>query len=298
MGVVDFHVHLPYQLMYPDYFLNSFLDKFETNQTHKSMQLRMIRTRLNDYDGEMLINNMDAAGIDRAVLLVPDLFFYTGCDEYGAELRRIHEHHLSIKEKHGDRFVLFAGVDPRRGNDGIRILESFFNKGFCGLKLYPPTGFDIGDDSVLPYYALCERLRLPILLHIGPSLAGMRTTFDFPAALDRVATAYSNVTFVLGHAGILFLDQSMQLAIQHSNVYLDISGFQKLYGQRDVLCKKFMKLLSNVGHKALFGTDWPIYSHLNDIQRDVDQVKEICSDLNIATDLLFHQNANSILPLY
>jgi predicted TIM-barrel fold metal-dependent hydrolase len=64
--------------------------------------------------------------------------------------------------------IRFIHVDPRR-EDMIKKFPSLIqDKGFRGMKLYPPLGIYPYDQRLLPFYAYCEKYKLPVIAHGSP----------------------------------------------------------------------------------------------------------------------------------
>ena len=74
--------------------------------------------------------------------------------------------------KYPDRFSGLAGVDPFRGVEGLRDLDTAVKAhGFVGAHLYPHW-FKLAPDHALyyPYYARCCELDIPIMMQVGQNL--------------------------------------------------------------------------------------------------------------------------------
>jgi predicted TIM-barrel fold metal-dependent hydrolase len=211
---------------------------------------------LDDPEGMRLSAELDEAGIDRAALLVIDFgLAYPGMPQ---DLERIHLAHVRLKQR-DPRFILFSGVDPRRGREGLDLFRQAVERwGFEGLKVYPPCGFSPSDPRLYPFYELCRAYGLPVLVHVGPSAAGLTFRWQAPLQVDEAARRFPEVPFILGHGGSVLVEEGALLARHRPNVYLDLSGFQTLdpaeFGASVArLCRQ------GLGRKICFGTDWPIH---------------------------------------
>ncbi len=93
------------------------------------------------YDGsvERLVREMEEAGIDKTVLLALD-----GNFKFRHELsyKEYNNYVAEILNNYPDKFIGFAGIDPKRGDEAIMELErSVETLGFGGVKFYTLTGF-------------------------------------------------------------------------------------------------------------------------------------------------------------
>jgi predicted TIM-barrel fold metal-dependent hydrolase len=61
--------------------------------------------------------------------------------------------------------IPFAAVDPRHDNIVGKTVALIEQKGFRGLKLYPPTGYHPYDQRIWPLYEYAEQHNLPVMTH-------------------------------------------------------------------------------------------------------------------------------------
>jgi len=262
--IVDCHAHLANPGFFPSEFIDGIIDNLITTidgsvSTHRRAALRRSYLEaFEDRDCDGLLREMDEAGIERVCLLIIDF------EESGfrpkLDLATIFEEHSRIVLAHPDRFVVFAGVDPRKGPKALEFLRrGHADFGFQGLKLYPPCGFMPGSDIVEPLYEYCTKFNLPILVHIGPTVPCFGFEYSTPYALEPAVRRFPHATFILAHGAVKHIEDSISMARYRPNVYLDLSGYQVEYG-RETLVDKLNELFEKrVNHKLLWGTDWPIF---------------------------------------
>src|SRR5262249_44203907 len=151
----DCHAHLANPRIFPSEFIDGIIDNLiatidrGANAQRRAALRRSYLSAFEDRDCDSLLREMDEAGIDRTCLLIIDF------EESGfrpeLDLSAIFKEHSRIVLDHPDRFVVFAGVDPRRGPKALEFLRrGHADFGFQGLKLYPPCGFMPGSDIVEP----------------------------------------------------------------------------------------------------------------------------------------------------
>jgi hypothetical protein len=149
--------------------------------------------------------------------------------------------------------ICFGSIHPY--TPGMRAqLDEQVAMGVKGIKVHPAVQLVRPDDKrAMKLYALCAERKLPILWHCGP--------VDIEPALgrymsqlrhyERAVAESPSTTFVLGHAGALQMDQAIEIAKRHANVWLELSS----QGVPNI-----EKLLDEVGEdRLLFGSDWPFY---------------------------------------
>jgi predicted TIM-barrel fold metal-dependent hydrolase len=256
---------------------------------------RIVAHRLNDPWCDELLTQMDAAGIARCVLLIADLAY----DEDPGEraLQRMYEHYRTILLAHPDRFIVFGGTDPRRGDRALNLFERGVREyGFRGLKLYPPCGYEIDDPALMNYYELCAAHKIPVLVHTGPSLPSMSGDKGYPQSILRTAQRFPSVQFVLGHGAFQNPQVNIPLGRACRNVYLEASGFQRLLERPDEVRGRLRELFHQIPDQVVFGTDWPVFNLFGSQQDWVRYFQD--SDLltPIEAERFFWRNAEALFP--
>ncbi|MFG1955079.1 amidohydrolase family protein [Micromonospora sp. NPDC048830] len=228
------------------------------------------RAQHRDHDADRLVAEMDAAGVARAVLMVPDFgMVMPGRLDLAEMARRHHE----IRLRHPGRFWVYLGADPRRGAAGADAFAELVDRyAFDGMKLYPPCGYSPSDPSLYPYYEVCRSRSLPVFVHTGPTAHSLMFTTSEAILVDRAARDFPDVPFVLGHGGVTDVEVSSYLAAHRPNVYLDTGGFagSPLVGGWPAHLNRLFRL--GINHKIIFGTDWPLNQLTGGLQRLVGAV--------------------------
>jgi len=221
----------------------------------------IIRSRIEpgmaDPDGSGMIANMDAAGVDLAVILTLD--WELGFKQKQAiSIEQIHERYAEIVENHKDRFVAFAGIDPQRPN-ALELFDWAVNQlGMRGLKLYPPTGWYPYDERAYPLYERCESLGLPVLCHTGGTIPLLRPRFANPLFLQDVLADFPGLILWLGHAGgKLQWEEALSVVANSANAYLELSNWEDVaYEDEETFIKQLARARDRVGiHRILYGSD-------------------------------------------
>jgi len=297
--IIDIHSHLAYHAIYPDGFI---LDMFiGMNEKEKNKLKRILPLFLKDKDGSAFLRQMDDAGIEKTVLLIIDAGI--GMREAALSIDEIYELHYSILKKNPDRFIVFGGIDLRRGQQGLELFKKgIFDYGFKGLKLYPPLGYAMDDESLFPFYEICNENNLPVLLHTGPSLFYLKNELANPLSIVGIAKKYPNINFILAHAGHNLTPQVHELVVNTKNIYVDIAAFQSKYfniNYEDSSSPILQIFKGELNKKVLFGTDWPLFNLLYPVTKGIEKLKLIAesdnSISNNAIDNIFYKNALSII---
>jgi uncharacterized protein len=265
--IIDCHTHIASCDYFPMPFMDGIIDNMmcalESRGTtlgrHRVAELYL--SRFQDPECDQLVAEMDEAGIAQSVLLVAD--FTLALSGSALTIAEMLSRHIAVAKKHAGRFLVFAGVDPRWGQDGLHLFESVVAKGDVhGYKVYPPCGFQASDRRLYPFYEICNRFDLPVLLHVGATSPVLGFESARPIHLDDAARDFRNVKFILAHGSAHYSSECVMMCTHRPNVYLDVSGYEVSE------LRQLQRVLSaRISHKILFGTDWPFF-RLRGSQKD------------------------------
>jgi len=301
--IIDMHTHLSYMDYFSDFFLNGIKDdivkqieKKSNIKINSSIVSRLMRATLNDPDCQKLLEQMDEASIDKSVLLPIDLFYEKNDDEEISRIEKIHEAYYKVFLENKERFIFFAGIDPRRNEKGLNLFQKFIKEyHVSGLKLYPPCGFRMNAKELQPYYELCEKNSLSVLCHCGVSLPSLYFDENFADSIHDIADKYKNINFILGHAAYLDISEMIPLAEKYDNIYLEISGFQKHLENIELLKQKSEELFTKIPSKIVFGTDWPMFNTVGTQLSWVNFFKDTIKLSEDQLNMLLYENAQRLL---
>jgi predicted TIM-barrel fold metal-dependent hydrolase len=202
------------------------------------------------------IKKLDRAGVDRSLLVAVRAGDLRMKGSFEIPYRRVHD----VCKQYPDRFSGLAGVDPYRGMQGLRDLESAVKDyGFVGAHLYPHW-FGLAPDHAkyYPYYAKCCELDIPIMMQVGHNLIYQRDrrlpSVGRPICLDQVAIDFPELKLLGIHIGIPWTDEMISMAWKHENVFIGVDAYAPKHWPQQLV-----HYLNTYGrHKVLFGTDWPV----------------------------------------
>lgn len=213
---------------------------------------REVLPSLWDADGSRIIAEMDAAGIERAVVLCLDW----GLVGETLAVEELHERHAALVARHKDRLLFGVGVDPRRPDAERLLVRAVRQLGARLLKLYPPAGFYPNEEQLYPLYRRCQAEGIPVLLHVGPAVAPFRSKYSHPLHLDDVAADFPEVNIIMAHAGHGWWRDALAIARSKHNLWLDFSGWGLLAHLPQRVLEPLRELLDVVPGRVLFGTDY------------------------------------------
>jgi hypothetical protein len=171
----------------------------------------------------VLIREMDANGVAQALLPVtPD-------------------DPVSIRalQQHPDRLLGSFMVDPVRGMETVRALESAVAELGVKAATFFPCGcvpqVPIDDRMAYPVYAKCVELDIPIFVNAG--VPGPRVPMDAQdvALVDKVCWFFPELRIVLRHGGEPWVDLAVKLMVKYPNLYYSTSAFAPKYYPKEII---------------------------------------------------------------
>jgi len=225
-----------------------------------------------DPDGTQLLAIMDQAGVNKSVIFGVD-WAYGRTGEPRISNKEQNRIHANLANKHPDRFIALAALDPRRP-DALELAKEFIEDwNMTGFKLHPCAGFFPDDKAFYPFYKMCSDWKVPILFHSG-GLEGNWVTAQ-PGHIATVAEHFPDIKVIMGHAGMESWQSAAAAAAFLPNVYLDISiiGQWRYCRNPEKFYRWLRDLIDEVGPwKVLFASDRPLpVSWIS----DVDWVKAV-----------------------
>ncbi len=176
--------------------------------------------------------------------------------------------------RNSDVLIPFGSVDPLAGDAAVRRVHELVGYGVRGFKFHPSLqGFEPNDRRYYPVYEAIAEAGVPALFHTGqtglgsalPGGHGIKLRYSDPMLLDDVAADFPELTIVMAHPAVPWVDAQIAIASHKANCYIDLSGWSPKYFPPQ-LVKAIGRQLKT---KALFGTDHP-YITLERWRRDFD----------------------------
>ncbi|NLZ53252.1 MAG: amidohydrolase [Thermoanaerobacteraceae bacterium] len=157
-----------------------------------------------------------------------------------------------------ERFIGFGTLHPGLRNVQNE-LERLLSLGLRGIKLHPDfQHFNIDDEVMMPIYEAAEG-RLPILMHMGDE----RSDSSSPRRLAKVLDRFPGLTVIAAHfGGYSMWDEALQYLVGR-DLYFDTSSSLFTLDK-----SKAIEIIRKHGvKKILFGTDYPMWLHEEELKR-------------------------------
>ena len=200
--------------------------------------------------------------------------------------------------RNNDVLIPFGTIDPWKypKADAVRRVEELVGAcGVRGFKFHPSVqAFEPNDRRLYPIYETIAAAGVPALFHTGqtglgsglPGGHGIKLRYSDPLLLDDVAADFAELTIVMAHPAVPWVDAQIAVATHKSNVYIDLSGYSPKYFPPQLVRAMGRQLRT----KVLFGTDHPYLR----IDRWRAEFAALELDAEVAT-LVYKQNALRVL---
>ena len=260
--IIDSHIHIWNRKMLPDMAVRNYLspmlefagefDGFLDFDLESEIPFWDYRTAIEEF-----IESMDNNRIDKSIVLATDFELVNKGGMPNEEYIDWLYEACSID----DRLEPFIGVDPNRGESGLRMMERIVRKYEPrGMKLYPATGFYPDDDKYSDYWDLVDDLGLIVVTHAGMALPPLDEKYCHPVNIIKVAEKHPDMKIIIAHLGGKFHNELFEVMDRCDNIYADCSALQGwLPSEPEMVIRRLRETAGRYPKRVVFGTDSPLY---------------------------------------
>ncbi|MBP3702064.1 MAG: amidohydrolase family protein [Lachnospiraceae bacterium] len=180
---------------------------------------------------ESLLQQMDAVGIDKAVI---------NCYDESLDNESVY----NAITNYPDRFIGLYTVNPWDDNAAVELEDALANKGFKGLYMNPIRhGYMLCEHDVFyPLLEVCRKYNAVVWCY------GAAETFCLPVFFSAIAEDFPDVNIIMGRQGLNYDNASaVVIAKNHPNVYLDTSATMDFNARRAMKTSGIDKVLMGTG---------------------------------------------------
>ena len=284
--IVDAHVHLNDDNWRPGAFkkglgqiISASLAKYTGEFPDPVELIKGADEQYRDPTGELLLADMDEAGVDVSVICTVD--YALGGDEpcsgmpECAPIAEVNRTFGEIAARSKGRLVHLVAIDPRR-KDAVAVLEEgVTGQDTRGLKLHPTTGFYPDDPVCYGLYEKAMELDVPVLFHMGTQPYPMKAKYARPIFVDSVAADFPDLKLVMAHVAHCWWEEALALAGAKWNLYVDFSGWQREYLYHPIKFYNMLRCaLDEIGPwRVMYGTDNPYLQLVLSSKQWIEAVK-------------------------
>lgn len=162
--------------------------------------------------------------------------------------------------KSNGKMTGFGTMHPE-SEDPERDISELMELGLCGVKLHPDIqGFKIDDFRMLKIYELCEKNKLPVLMHCGDK----RYDNSNPNRIVPIMEIYTDLIMIGAHfGGYSVWEEAVNKLAKYRNFYVDTSS--TLFEIAPSVAREFIDAYGI--DKVMFGTDYPMWNPKEEVER-------------------------------
>lgn len=266
-----------------------------------------------EHPGDLLLAEMDHAGVEKAFLISYDgwdMPYYMTAKNAGREsFWGGADYCRSFARAYPDRLLWFVTLRDPRERKGYEPLERRLAEGAHGIKVFP--GFfetNIDEDFLLRAYEIVRDHGKRVIFGFeDTNRLGTPTVHEVWEAFARVAEAFPDLPMQTNHMGYLDprtdeAERMFEIIRSHRNLYVSCSCLQFMW--EDGHEYPFPRYLERIralrdgcgSDRIVYGTDWPWLDHFFMYPQLVEAIRRHANFLSEEEKHQFlHRNARSFL---
>ena len=199
---------------------------------------------------KVLINQCDSVGVGKCLV--------TSVATTPHHAQSINSFIAEEVKQFPDRFIGFGSLHPESKtleDDAEHLIEL----GLKGVKLHPDIqNFKVDDPKVIKIFEICNRKKLPVLLHTGDS----RFDNSNPNRVEKILKTFPDLIIIGAHfGGWSIWDTAPQILCKYKNFFVDTcSSFYALSKEK---AKEIINIYGS--DKVIFGTDFPMWKQKEEL---------------------------------
>ncbi len=162
-------------------------------------------------------------------------------------------------QRYPEKFIGFGSLHPE--SEALEEdTEHLIELGLKGVKLHPDIqNFKVDDPKVVRIFEICNKKRLPILLHTGDS----RFDNSNPNRVEIILKMFPELTVIGAHFGgwSLWKEAAQRLSV-YDNFYVD--SCSSFYALKKEDAREIIDIYGT--NKVIFGTDFPMWKQRDELE--------------------------------
>ena len=243
-----------------------------------------------EHSGDLLVAEMDNAGVDRSFLISYDAEDTRwSAEAHGFSMEEFaggKKYTLLYVRKYPDRFVWFSTVKSPRRYDSAAIVASDLEEGAAGVKIFPAyIQSRLTDRGLKQVFEVCARCGAQVLVSFETLLPPQSPSLpEYLEQLGTVLEEFPSVNFGLMHAGCVdplvpAAQLVFELARGFDNLYLSTAmpgaiwddGVEYPFANH---LRRIEILAREVGvQKLMWATDWPWLDHRYKYEQAIEAIR-------------------------
>jgi predicted TIM-barrel fold metal-dependent hydrolase len=262
--IVDCHAHIGRKEHSPAAFLEEMLQPF-----FRAANKEIPAPVYEGIDTDAMMDAYRGAGVDKVFIygMAPREKRVYGRDPrtrmQGAPYAP-NEYVAEVHRQYPDITVPVMTANPRY--EGAAVVDNVEHAvrelGAKAIKIYPTYNHYRPDDREVcwPLYEKLQELGIPLIVHQAwTTTVNAPMKFQQPWQLDDVARDFRELTIVMAHFGVPWVDEAMCLVAKHDNVYVDTS-FWTIVEMPEMILLQLLRCprYGCTYDRILWGSDYPL----------------------------------------
>jgi predicted TIM-barrel fold metal-dependent hydrolase len=242
---------------------------------------RVWRFTWHEYSGDLLVDEMNRAGVDKTFLIsydAEDILWYLETEGATSEDCIAGERYTrSFVDRYPNRFLWFCTLKHPHKYDVLTMLRKNFTDGALGVKIFPSyLNLDADDPSLMDVYRLCVQENRRLILSFEDTLPPKTPSVTgYWHQLDGILAELPELRVQVNHAGAGAsadpasdpLNDEAELIFdvtnRHANVLLSTAWLGKVWDDETEYpfpryLSRLRRLVEACGtEKLMWATDWP-----------------------------------------
>lgn len=162
-----------------------------------------------------------------------------------------------LARQYPDSVIGFLSIDPTQPGWEEELRYGHQELGLRGVKIMPMyAGFDPSNPAYDGFWEYTQRNGLPVLSHTGTTFVHQADlNYARPGLFDDVARRFPEQRLILAHLGHPYEGECLATIRKNPHVYADVSAL--FYRPFQFWHALMLAQDYGVGHKIMFGTDFP-----------------------------------------
>lgn len=200
---------------------------------------------------ENLLKQCEESGVDKCVV--------TSVATTPHHAQSINAYIAEEVKSHRDKFIGIGSLHPHSEtleND----VEHLKELGLKGVKLHPDIqNFKIDDPEVIKILEICNKEKLPLLIHTGDA----RFDNSNPDRVEKILKMFPELTIIGAHfGGWSVWEKAYPKLSKYENFYVDTCS--SFYALKKDTTKAIINAYGT--NKVIFGTDYPMWRQSDDLE--------------------------------
>jgi predicted TIM-barrel fold metal-dependent hydrolase len=217
---------------------------------------------------------MKKNGIDKSIIHMIDMDYAFGANTLMSFKDQL-QFYIELNQE--PEFISFLGIDLRRDDHDVLEVFKLAANHKCGVKLYPPLGFNIENYVDKFYWALANEAKTPVTVHGSKGGIGKNSKYSHPSNLLDLLFKYPEFHLCVAHGGGEFTRWTKILEnwfMDFPYLVIDTAFHSDVIYKNEWYVKNLNSFVDRYPTKVLLGTDFSIFLAFYGFTKFIKEIKK------------------------